>query len=116
MGNSQVLAKDYVQQAEIELVIKEIGAQVAARLRAGRESTLQLILQWGVIDDAGLTGFAHSSKLDVSTAETNLINRELIWLFLIRTLCRITPPGSSQQKRQRLMTSPISQYLLECVR
>ncbi|MCK2082325.1 nucleotidyltransferase, partial [Lacticaseibacillus casei] len=33
LGNSQVLPRDYFNQAEIETVIKEIGEQVAARLR-----------------------------------------------------------------------------------
>ncbi len=33
LGNSQVLPRDYVQQKEIETVIKEVGEQVASRLR-----------------------------------------------------------------------------------
>jgi DNA polymerase V len=33
LGNSQVLPRDYLTQNEIETVIKEIGEQVAARLR-----------------------------------------------------------------------------------
>lgn len=34
LGNSQVLPRDYSEKDEIETVIKEIGAQVASRLRA----------------------------------------------------------------------------------
>lgn len=33
LGNSQVLPRDYVNQNEIEVVIKEVGEQVASRLR-----------------------------------------------------------------------------------
>src|SRR5699024_12266068 len=33
-SNSQVLPRDYYQQKEIEIVIREIGEQVAARIRA----------------------------------------------------------------------------------
>lgn len=33
-GNSQVLTRDYFDQREIEIVIREIGEQVAARIRA----------------------------------------------------------------------------------
>lgn len=85
IGNSQVLAKDYRDQAEIELVIKEIGAQVAARLRAQNKQCSGVYLavgySFGVVDDQGLNGFAHSLKMDVSTSETNIINQQLIWIF-----------------------------------
>ncbi|BBL26932.1 hypothetical protein LDE03_12810 [Lactobacillus delbrueckii subsp. delbrueckii] len=33
-GNSQILSRDYEDQREIEIVIQEIGDQVAARIRA----------------------------------------------------------------------------------
>lgn len=85
IGNSQVLPRDYRYQAEIEVVIKEIGAQVAARLRAQHKQCqgIHLFIGYslGVIDDAGQTGFSHSLKLPFSTAETNRINEQLIWLF-----------------------------------
>lgn len=85
IGNSQVLPRDYHYQNEIEVVIKEIGAQVAARLRAQHKQCQGVHLfigySMGVVDDAGQSGFAHSIKLPVSTAETNRINEQLIWLF-----------------------------------
>lgn len=85
IGNSQVLPRDYRYQTEIEVVIKEIGAQVAARLRAQHKQCqgIHLFIGYslGVIDDAGQTGFSHSLKLPFSTAETNRINEQLIWLF-----------------------------------
>ncbi|NRO26883.1 hypothetical protein IMAU30028_01397 [Lactobacillus helveticus] len=33
-GNSQVLQRDYFDQRQIEIVIREVGEQVAARIRA----------------------------------------------------------------------------------
>lgn len=85
IGNSQVLPRDYRFQDEIEVVIKEIGAQVAARLRSQHKQCQGVHLfvgySLGVVDDAGQTGFAHSLKLPFSTAETNRINEQLIWLF-----------------------------------
>lgn len=85
IGNSQVLAKDYSKQAEIELVIKEIGAQVAARLRAQHKQCRGVYLaigySYGASDECGYSGFAHSMEMDISTAETDNINRQLIYLF-----------------------------------
>ncbi|WP_295731134.1 Y-family DNA polymerase [uncultured Limosilactobacillus sp.] len=85
IGNSQVLPRDYRQRDEIEVVLKEIGAQVAARLRAQNKQCQGIHLyvgySMGVLDKNGQTGFAHSLKLPVSTAETNQINDQLIWLF-----------------------------------
>ena len=85
IGNSQVLPRDYHQRAEIEVVLKEIGAQVAARLRAQNKQCqgIHLFVSYSmnVVDENGRTGFAHSLKLPVSTAETNQINEQVIWLF-----------------------------------
>lgn len=85
IGNSQVLARDYSDQKEIETVIKEIGAQVAARLRAQDKQCQGVYLAIGYsfesTDELGYAGFAHSLKMDVSTAETNTINAQLIWIF-----------------------------------
>lgn len=85
LGNSQVLPRDYSKKAEIEVVIKEIGAQVAARLRAHNKQCSGVFLgigySMGVEDKTGHTGFAHSMKLTNSTAETTTINQQLIFLF-----------------------------------
>lgn len=85
IGNSQVLARDYSKQSEIELVIKEIGAQVAARLRAQHKQCQGVYLaigySYGASDELGYSGFAHSTKMDISTAETDNINRQLIYIF-----------------------------------
>lgn len=85
LGNSQVLPRDYSEKDEIETVIKEIGAQVASRLRAHNKQCCGVYLSigysLGVIDKSGKTGFAHSLKLSTSTAETGTINRQLIFIF-----------------------------------
>ncbi|MDO4903819.1 MAG: Y-family DNA polymerase [Limosilactobacillus sp.] len=85
LGNSQVLPRDYTKKDEIEVVIKEIGAQVASRLRAHDKQAggiyLHIGYSMGVIDEAGKTGFAHSLKLPFSTADTKIINQNLIYLF-----------------------------------
>lgn len=85
LGNSQVLPRDYAEKDEIETVIKEIGAQVAARLRAHNKQCSGIYLaigySLGVVDSNGETGFAHSMKLSDSIAETTTINRQLIFIF-----------------------------------
>ena len=67
LGNSQVLPRDYHEKDEIEIVIKEIGAQVASRLRAHNKQCggvyLGIGYSIGVEDLSGRTGFAHSMKL-----------------------------------------------------
>lgn len=85
LGNSQVLPSDYAEKDEIETVIKEIGAQVAARLRAHNKQCRGVYLgigySIGVLDQNDRTGFAHSMKMATSTAETSTINRQLIFIF-----------------------------------
>lgn len=85
IGNSQVLPRDYMDRNQITTVIKEIGAQVAARLRAQDKQCQGIYLavgySMGILDDSGRPGFAHSMKLAISTAETDYINDQLLWLF-----------------------------------
>lgn len=85
IGNSQVLPRDYVKKGEIELVIKEITAQVASRLRARHKQANGVYLgigyAKGVIDEDGRTGFAHSKKLDVSTADERKLILPILDLF-----------------------------------
>ena len=83
LGNSQVLPRDYTRSEEIEVVIREIGSQVASRLRAHDKQA------WGVYLSIGYslstpteeTGFAHSLKLSDSMVDSNLINEQLMYLF-----------------------------------
>lgn len=85
IGNSQVLPRDYHNKEEIEVVIREIGAQVAARLRAHNKQAGGLYLHvgysLGITDAHGRTGFAHSMKLTDTTADSNIINAQLIFIF-----------------------------------
>lgn len=85
LGNSQVLPRDYSKKDEIEVVIKEMGAQVAARVRAHNKQCAGVCLgigySLGVEDKDGKTGFSHSLRLSVSSAETSNIVKQLIFLF-----------------------------------
>lgn len=85
LGNSQVLPRDYSKKDEIEVVIKEMGAQVAARVRAHNKQCAVVCLgigySFGVEDKDGKTGFSHSLRLSVSSAETRNIVKQLIFLF-----------------------------------
>ncbi|WP_125979712.1 Y-family DNA polymerase [Loigolactobacillus iwatensis] len=84
LGNSQVLPRDYSQQTEIELVIKEIGQQVAARVRHHHQLTSCLSLSIGFAyaadTDTKRSGFSHECKLE-PTDESRLITEQLLRLF-----------------------------------
>ncbi len=85
VGNSQVLPRDYHTKEEIELVISEITAQVASRLRAKQKQAggvyLGIGYALGVVDDQGKTGFTHSQKLAADTADTRVLMAEVKALF-----------------------------------
>lgn len=84
IGNSQVLPRDYSNQTEVETVIKEIGEQVAARLRSRNKLAGQLALSIGfsyaASDDDGRSGFSQSLKID-PTNDNRTITRQLISMF-----------------------------------
>lgn len=84
-GNSQVLPRDYTEKGEIELVIREIAAQVAARMRAQHKQAggvrLGIGFAFGVGDEDGRGGFAHSRKLPASTADDRKLTNALLDLF-----------------------------------
>lgn len=84
-SNSQVLARDYSEQREIEIVIREIGEQVAARIRAHHCQTKRITLfigyslkerQFG--DHRG--GFVKSETISATNSNQELTS-ELIALF-----------------------------------
>lgn len=84
VGNSQVLPRDYCQQLEIETVIKEIGEQVAARLRHRQKQTRCLSLGIGFsyaasVED-GRGGFHVAQKI-TPTNENFALTHVLIHLF-----------------------------------
>lgn len=67
-GNSQVLPRDYFLQTEIEVVIREIAEQVAARLRAHRKQACMISLGIGFSfseNESGVhSGFGRSLKIE----------------------------------------------------
>lgn len=84
-GNSQVLTRDYFKQREIEIVIREIGEQVAARIRAHGLKTERVGLFVGYSfeerehgDHRG--GFSVQQKITATNDNTELVH-ELLALF-----------------------------------
>ncbi|MBW1606194.1 Y-family DNA polymerase [Lactobacillus sp. Sy-1] len=77
VGNSQVLSHDYHHAEEIKVVIREIGEQVAARLRHQHKQATKVHLRVGfsfAAQSDGLgKGFAHSQKIDVTDSTAELI-------------------------------------------
>lgn len=66
IGNSQVLPRDYYRQSEIETVIKEMGQQVASRLRHHRKQAgcLYLSVTYSyAAREEGEAGFSVASNL-----------------------------------------------------
>lgn len=84
IGNSQVLARDYLNQTEIETVIKEIGEQVAARLRHHNKLTSCLTLSIGFSFAAaaqdGRSGF-HQSLTIEPTNNNQELTKQLLLVF-----------------------------------
>ena len=80
-GNSQVLPRDYRQQAEIEVVIREIVEQVAARLRAHHQAATVISLGIGFSfsekADSPRAGFGRSVKIDATNANGQLTQHAL---------------------------------------
>src|SRR5699024_10938231 len=84
-SNSQVLPRDYYQQKEIEIVIREIGEQVAARirahgLRAGKVS-LSIGYAYAALDyDIHRGGFSVQRTITATSSNEALVGT-LIALF-----------------------------------
>lgn len=84
-SNSQVLARDYTNQREIEIVIREIGEQVAARIRAHHLQTQRVTLFVGYSlaeQKSGNRrgGFVTSQKISATNSNSELV-AELLALF-----------------------------------
>lgn len=83
-GNSQVLPRDYVRQAEIEVVIREMADQVAARIRRHHAQTKCVSLfigySMGYRDSNGKGGFHQQLKIPV-TSSTKLLTEYCIDIF-----------------------------------
>lgn len=77
IGNSQVLIRDYTDRKEIEIVIREMGDQVASRLRKAHKHTTCVSLWVGYSltyeDDKGLTGFSKQLTLEATNSSKRII-------------------------------------------
>lgn len=83
IGNSQVLPRDYFNQAEIETVIKEMGQQVASRLRHHHKQAgcISLTVTYSYSgDDSERGGFSVARNIDVTDKDWE-INQTLIYMF-----------------------------------
>ncbi|WP_283679182.1 Y-family DNA polymerase [Lentilactobacillus sp. Marseille-Q4993] len=110
IGNSQVLPRDYRSQEEIETVIKEIGEQVASRLRHHHKVagvlSLGIGFSYAASEEDGRGGFGHSLKID-PTNDNREIVAHLIKMFednwqgqTIRNIAVYTSKLSSMSGRQ----------------
>ncbi|BDR61016.1 Y-family DNA polymerase [Lactobacillus xylocopicola] len=82
-GNSQILTRDYTVQRELEIVLREIGEQVAARIRAHHLQAGCLSLHIGFSryqQDGNRKGFSVQQKI-LPTNDTDLLVQELIALL-----------------------------------
>ncbi len=83
-GNSQVLPRDYLKQAEIELVLREIGLQVTARMRHHQQKagcvSLGIGFAHAAAQEDGRTGFSHSLRIE-STDNGQALVTYLLNLF-----------------------------------
>lgn len=84
IGNSQVLPRDYTKRTELEVVIKEMGDQVATRLRrAGAKAgvvSLWIGFSLGYTDSAGKRGFHQQMKIPLTNSSKKL-SEYLLLLF-----------------------------------
>lgn len=80
LGNSQVLPKDYVQQSQIEIVIREIAEQVAGRIRDKGFKTGCVHLAVGTSILEQKKGFSHQMKIPL-TSDTKELQFYCLHLF-----------------------------------
>lgn len=121
IGNSQVLPRDYAIQSEIELVIKEIGEQVAARLRHHHKQTscisLGIGFSYAASEEAGRGGFSHSLRIEATNRNDELI-AALLLLFrrywqgeVIRNVAVYTSRLSADAGEQLTLLTPITEQV-----
>ncbi|KRK47295.1 DNA-directed DNA polymerase [Secundilactobacillus kimchicus JCM 15530] len=117
IGNSQVLPRDYRDQQEIETVIKEIGEQVASRLRHHHKQagclSLGIGFSYAASEADGRDGFSQSIKIDATDSNVAIV-RQLIQLFrkhwegqTVRNVAVYTSRLNTKQGQQlTLFTNP----------
>ena len=72
-GNSQVLPKDYIRQNEIEIVVKEMAEQVAARIRRHGCLAQCVHLYVGTSMSESSKGFSHQMKVPATDSTKELV-------------------------------------------
>ncbi|WP_375179899.1 Y-family DNA polymerase [Enterococcus rotai] len=74
-NNSQILMRDYLKQEEIEVVIREMAEQVAARLRKAHCQTecVHLSVGFSKAGQAGGSGFSRQMKVPLTSSSKVLI-------------------------------------------
>ncbi|VDG19440.1 excinuclease ABC subunit A [Lactobacillus paracollinoides] [Lactiplantibacillus mudanjiangensis] len=121
LGNSQVLPRDYHNVTEIETVIKEVGEQVASRLRhhhqlAGAVS-LSIGFAYAASEMTGESGFSQVMRID-PTDQDRAITAPLITLFkqhwhgqAIRNIAVYTAKLQPKQGQQLSLFTGMEQQL-----
>lgn len=74
LGNSQVLPRNYYQQADIELVLKEMAEQVAIRLRRAKKKTQVVSLYLGYAAEVEKRGLQAQMTIDPTQTTRHLQN------------------------------------------
>ena len=72
-GKSQILKRDYINQYEIEVVIREMADEVAARLRKNHAETGVVHLSIGYSREILDKGFSHQMKIYPTSSNTKII-------------------------------------------
>lgn len=72
-GKSQILKRDYVNQYEIEVVIREMADDLSARLRRHNAEAGVIHLYIGYSKDIIDTGFSHQMKIYPTSSNTRII-------------------------------------------
>ena len=77
IGNSQILDRDYTNRSEIEIVIREMGDQVATRLRQANTKA-QVVSLWigysmGYMDEKGKSSFHQQIKVQPTHSSQEII-------------------------------------------
>lgn len=87
-GKSQILDRDYTSPSEIEVVIREMADQVAARLRKYHVEAGVIHLSVGFSQDISDIGFSHQVSIYPSSSSNSIIE---VCLDLFRTYYRNQP-------------------------
>nr|WP_211221974.1 Y-family DNA polymerase [Lacticigenium naphthae] len=76
-GKSQILDRDYKTQEEVEVVIREMADQVAARLRQHHAESGLIHISIGFSKDIVVKGFSHQMKIPSTNQSRRIIETSL---------------------------------------